>query len=247
MGYRKAANPIISLIHKPRRRERLPRPFTREEQVLAWKYLMERGNERLRFAAAVAEESGLRIGEIARLRLQDIDLTGRRFFVRLPNKGMVERYALFSEKTIRFYKEWMAVRDPRCTHDQILHSKRLHICNPHELIREFGAVMCKVYDREKRHDEGFEKWSGHRWRHTMASNLVKNGADAAVVMTAGGWKTFEAMAGYAAPDEERGRRGYEDAMEKSREQLRAKSRKRSLSLSDLLDRKRHIEQSGLSQ
>jgi hypothetical protein len=52
---------------------------------------------------------------------------------------MRERYAFFSEKTVRYWKEWMAVRDPQCTHDHILHSKRLRLCNPHELSREFAA------------------------------------------------------------------------------------------------------------
>jgi integrase/recombinase XerC len=237
-GYRKYANPVVGLIHNPRKPKRRPRPLKQEESAMAEKILNERGNARLRFAAAVGEESGLRINEICRLRLEDIDLVSQRFFVRLPNKGMEERYAYFSDKTIRDYKEWMAERDPLCEHNLILHSKRLHPCNPHQLSREFSGVLCKEYAGKKRNDDGFEKWSTHRLRHTMASNLVKAGADAATVMASGGWKSFEAMCGYAEADEELGRQGYQKAMKKSREQLRAAPRRKPLTLAELLERQR---------
>jgi integrase/recombinase XerC len=109
---RKGGNPVIGMIHHASKKKRLPRPYSRQELTTVWTLLNERGNARLRFAAAVAEESGLRISEICRPRLEDFDLAGQRIFVRLPNKTMTERWAFFSSKTVHFFHEWMAERDP---------------------------------------------------------------------------------------------------------------------------------------
>jgi len=62
----------------------------------------------------------------------------------------------------------------------------------------------------------------------MASNLVSAGADAATVMAAGGWKTYEAMCGYARVDSEVARRGYEDAMKRIKEAKYQAPRKKAL-------------------
>jgi integrase/recombinase XerC len=103
--FRKGGNPVVGMIHHAPRKKRLPRAYTRRELNTIWELLNQRGNARLRFAAAVAEESGLRINEICRLQLEDIDFAGQRLFVRLPNKTMSDRWAFFSSKTLRFFQE----------------------------------------------------------------------------------------------------------------------------------------------
>jgi integrase/recombinase XerC len=121
-GHREAANPVITSIHLQRKKHRLPRPLEAQELDSVWQLLGERGNARLRFAAAAAEEAGLRIGEICSLRVADVDPIRQRLFVRLPNKGNRERWAFFSERTKRYYIEWMAERNPTCSHDYVLHN-----------------------------------------------------------------------------------------------------------------------------
>jgi integrase len=106
-GRRNAANPVVGLIHNAPTKRRQPRPLKSEELALMWQILCERGNALTRFAAAAGEESGLRIGEICNLRVSDVDPFQQRFFVRLPNKRNCERWAYFSEKTKRYYVEWM--------------------------------------------------------------------------------------------------------------------------------------------
>jgi integrase/recombinase XerC len=237
-GYRKYGNPVVPLIHRPRNQRRMPRPLEVKQLEFMWRLLHERGNARLRLAAAIAEEAGLRLGEICRLRLQDIDLTRQRLFIRLPNKGKQERYAFFSEKTKLYYDEWMAERDLRSKHDRILHNVRLDPCTVQSLGKEFSRVLCKTYLGKPRNEEGWEKWSTHALRHTMASNLVSAGADAATVMAAGGWKTYEAVCGYAHVDGEVARRGYEEAMKRVHQQKQQAPRKKALSLTDFLELKR---------
>jgi integrase/recombinase XerC len=240
-GYRKAGNPVVPLIHCIPQEWHMPRPLEDEQLDFTWDLLNKRGNARLRLAAAIAEEAGLRIGEICRLRLQDVDLTRQRLFVRLPNKGKRERYAFFSEKTKRYYAEWMKERKPRENNeDHLLHNTRGQRCTVHSLGQEFSRVLCKTFHGKARNEEGWDKWSTHRLRHTMASHLVSAGANAATVMEAGGWKTYEAMCGYARVDSEVARRGYEEAMKRVQEKKHEAPRKKPLSLSEFLERKRKV-------
>jgi len=237
-GRREEANPVIGLIHSERKRQRLPRPFEADELDLIWQFLRERGNARLRFAAASAEEAGLRIGEICRLRIEDVDLTQQRFFIRLPNKTQCERWAFFGEKTKRYFAEWMAERDGNCGHEFLLHNIRSHPLKTHTLATEFRRVMCKNHLGRSVNETGFDTWSTHRFRHTMASSLVSAGADVSTVMASGGWKSYAAMAVYARVDPAVARRGYDQAMLRSRQLGQLGSAKRLLTPSDLLARQR---------
>jgi integrase len=127
-GHRKGGNPVVPLIHRTRVPKRKPRPLADNDLEFTWELLNERGNARLRLASAIAEESGLRIGEICRIRLQDVDTVRRQLFVRLPNKGNEERWACFSDKTLLYYDEWMNERNPGCGHDHLLHNMRGNPC-----------------------------------------------------------------------------------------------------------------------
>jgi integrase/recombinase XerC len=236
-GRREAGNPVIGLIHGQRKRHRLPRPLEATELDFTWQLLRERGTTRLRFATAVAEEAGLRIGEICRLRISDVDPIQQRLFVRLPNKTNCERWALFSGKTKRYHTEWMAERNPNCGHDYLLHNTLGSPLKVGSLATEFRRTLCKTHLGKTRNETGFDKWSTHRLRHTMASTLVSNGADVATVMAAGGWKSYEAMAGYARVDADVARRGFDQAMRHAQNQKQSATRKKLLTPADLLERR----------
>ncbi len=137
-GRRKATNPVVGLIHSAPAKHWLPRPLEADEVSLMWSILAERGNARTRFAAAVGEESGLRIGEICNLRLSDVDVRQQRFLIRLPNKTNRERWAHFADKTKRFHIEWMAERDQTCGHDFVLHNILGDPSCPGSLSNEFN-------------------------------------------------------------------------------------------------------------
>jgi integrase/recombinase XerC len=235
MEYRKFANPVVSLIHRKPQPKRLPRPLEVGEMSDSWEMLISRGNARLRLAAAIGEESGPRISEICRIRLQDVDETGQRIFIQLPNKTMTERWVFFGEKTKKYLKEWLPERDPDCGHDRLLHNTLGNVSNAQSLGQEFNRVLCKTNRGKKVNDTGFEQWSTHRLRHTMATNLVSGGANASTVMTALGHSTFEAMCGYARVDTAVSRRGYDEAMKRSKEERKSAPRKKTLSPSEFLE------------
>jgi integrase/recombinase XerC len=236
-GHRKSGNPVIGFIHTAPRKHHIPRPLEANELDLMWQLLDGRGNTCLRLAAAIAEESGLRIGEICRLRLTDVDVIRQRLFVALPNKTSCERWAFFGEKTKRFFIVWMAERSTRCAHNYLLHNTFGGPLTSNTLIHQFNRILCKTYEGKIVNEVGFDKWSTHRLRHTMASNLVSAGADAATVMAAGGWKSYETMAGYARVDQDVARRGYDEAMRRALETKHHAPSRRSLTFSELLQRK----------
>jgi integrase/recombinase XerC len=186
IGHRKGGNPVIPLIHATRPAASAPRPFESEELDVIWRLLEERGNAKLRLAAAIAEEAGLRISEICRLKLGNIDVVRRRIHVGLPNKGKKERWPYFSSKTVKYYAEWMAERDPNCGHDSLFYNLQKKPSQAPSLRTEFKKVMLKTFRGKQINEEGFDRWWTHRFRHTMASNLATAGADVNVIMTQGG-------------------------------------------------------------
>jgi integrase/recombinase XerC len=243
-GRRTAGNPINSFLHRPKKPHRLPRPLSTDEQRFAWELLQERGDARLRLAFAIGQESGMRIGEICRIRLSDVDASARRIFVRLPNKKNRERYALFGVKTAKYLTEWLAERDASCGHDQLLYnySHLRTTFNTDSLGGAFSRVLCKTYKGKILHDRGFEKWSTHRLRHTMSTNLVAGGADAAVVMAAGGWLDPDTMAGYTKINDAQVERGYQEAMHRVEQEQHKAPKTRILTPQELLELRRGAPQ-----
>jgi integrase len=185
-----------------------------------WQLLYERGTNKECLMISLGEETGLRGGEVANIRVQDIDLVKQTVFVRLPNKAMVERTALFGEKTKKYLEAWMAERNPNCGHDYLLHNSRGNPMKQSTFILVLRRVLC-IWEREgkiKANETGLASFSFHRLRHTMASRMVRGGADCAAIMSQGGWATSEAMMGYAQPDPDRARRSYNAAMDEARSQ-----------------------------
>ena len=236
-GRRKAPNPVVSLIHKAPVKHREPRPLEPDQLQLMWKFLNERGDARARFAVAVGQEAGLRIGEIANLRISDVDAIRQRVFVRLPNKTNKERWAYFSEETKRYFVEWMAERNPDCGHDHVLQNEHSDPMTEETLRDLLKRTLCKVHNNKIRNATGFDSWSTHRLRHTMASNLASGGADASTVMAMGGWDSHQAMANYTRVDAGAARRGYDEAMRRAKEQKQTAPRRRVLTPEELLKRK----------
>jgi integrase/recombinase XerC len=236
VGYREAGNPVIGPMHHSKQSRRHPRPYSDEEMDRTWHLLNTRGHARLRFAAAMGEETGLRISEVCNLRLEDIDIAANQCFVRTPNKSNRGRTAFFSEKTKFFYEEWMKHRRQDVEHDYVLHGEQGKPSYSRGLRREFNLVLCMTYHGEPANDTGFDRWSFHRLRHTMASRFASVGADAATVMATGGWTTFKAMEGYAQLAGETTRNEYQAAMCRMEEEKLFEPSTRTLSPEELLTR-----------
>jgi len=217
-GHHVGANPVIPKFHGQKRPVHLPRPYSEEEMSLIWKLAKTRGSSMIRAIVAVGEETGLRNGEICRLRLCDIDLTTMTLFVRLPNKGDEERFAFFHEKTAKYLAERLAERSSELGHDVVFHNTLGAPLNPGTLHHACQRTFCNMNGEDFENAGELDRWSTHRLRHTMASNLASAGATLAVIMGAGGWKSYSSMTLYAKVNLVAARRGYNEAMEKVREQ-----------------------------
>lgn len=232
-GRRKTANPVTRL-HRPPKVKRKARPLQKDELEMLWRLLCERGDPRVRLAAALGLEGGLRISEICRLRISDVDLERQQLQVRLPNKGMRERPAFFANKTLQYWNEWMSERNPNCGHDHVLYNDIGTPYSRGSLANAFKRVLLKTFKGEQIHDTGLDDWSTHRLRHTMASSLAAAGADLATLMAAGGWLDPDSMAGYVEVPDELARRGYDEAMRKHNEQKELVPQTRTVSAEELL-------------
>ena len=166
----------------------------------------------LRLAAAIGEEAGLRASEVCDLRLEDVFLREQKLFVRLPNKGMIERSAHFGDKTRHYYIRWMAERRTDCDHDGLLHNRHGGRLKYKALRGEYLRTLSKLLRGQRGAETGFDRWLTHRLRHTFATNLAKGGADAMTIRGLGGWKSFQVMEGYVETNNESVGRGYHAAM-----------------------------------
>jgi site-specific recombinase XerD len=168
------------------------------------------------------------------LRVQDIDVVAQRCFLRGPNQTTRDRYGFFGNKTKQCFEAWINERDPGCGHDALLHNTLQKPFSAGMLIEEMNRTLCKTHRGRLVNETGFERWNIHRLRHTMASNLVSGGADMKTVMANGGWKSYDAACGYAAPDLHVARRGYHDAMRRVQAKKRAPRTTRTLTPTELL-------------
>ena len=235
-GTRRAANPVVSSIHRIRQTHREPRPYSEKMLTFIWSLLDRRGNSRLRAAAAIAEESGMRRGEMANMRVSDMDFDKQEIFVRLPNKGNRERTARFGEKTKALVKTWLKDHNPSCGHDHMFHNSQGNRYSGQTMHLEFVKVLCKSRTEVHFHEEGINTGSIHRMRHTMASRLAKGGADYATIMGAGSWTTYTAVVGCAKVDPEDSRRGFDEAMARFQASEKLPPENVSLSLQQYLAR-----------
>jgi site-specific recombinase XerD len=115
----------------------------------------------------LAYGAGLRIGEIANLRVEDIDSKTMRIFVR-EGKGNKERYTILPEETLKMLRiYWSKYRQNR---------RRGRI-----FLSETGAaitvgVMREHFRQYRRKAKLSEKVTMHTLRHCFATNLIENGA-----------------------------------------------------------------------
>lgn len=212
-GRRKKPNPIVPNFHRQTSRKRLARPYPDEELAFIWHLLEERGDTQAKLMVAAGEETGIRIGELSRLRVEDVDLLGQQLFIRLPNKTDTERWTPFHEKTKLYLTQWLAERDPSCGHNFLLYNMLKRPPAIAQIQSKLRAIRCKR-SRNETHEHGLDSFSFHRLRHTMASRLANAGADAATIMAVGGWKSFAPMQGYIDLHGSTVRRGYDEAMVK---------------------------------
>lgn len=218
-GHYEGESPVIPTVHGKRNKARSGRPYSDVEMSEMRRLLEERGNERLRAFFEIASESGMRRSEICRLRVEDVAISTQALKVRLPNKTMRERQAFFSDRASARIREWLAVRKLDCDHTFLFHNRFGDPLIWGTINEEFKRVLCKSIRGRVLNDMGLESFSIHRLRHTLASNLSNNGADANTTMTCLGWVCPSSVDGYTKLDEHTKIHGFIAAMHQVEQQL----------------------------
>ena len=211
-----AGNPVVSRIHTQKRTMPAPRPLADRDLALMWSLLEKKGDPRLLFAASIAEESGLRIGEICNLRVSDVNLECQEVFVRLPNKSMKERYSLFGAQTAAYCRQLLGDRPQNLSHDHLLWNNVNAPMRIESLRRFLCLALCKSYKGKVLQETGFERWSTHRLRHNMATSMRRGGADMAALLSIGGWQSMDAAGSYIDLNGDDSKSEYAAAMDRAR-------------------------------
>ena len=115
----------------------------------------------------LAYGSGLRIGEIVNLRVEDIDSKTMRVFVR-EGKGNKERYTILSKTSLEMLRTyWSKYRKP-------VKSDKIFLSENGKAITEY--VIRTHFRKYRRKAKLNEKVTMHTLRHCFATNLIENGA-----------------------------------------------------------------------
>ena len=115
----------------------------------------------------LAYGSGLRIGEIVNLRVEDIDSKKMRIFVR-EGKGNKERYTMLSKKSLEMLRiYWSRYRQNK-------RRGRIFLSESGEAITV--GVIREHFRQYRRKAKLSEKVTMHTLRHCYATNLIENGA-----------------------------------------------------------------------
>lgn len=145
--------------------KRLPKILTREEIGHLFEICT---NVKHKSMFMLAYGSGLRVGEIAALRVQDIDSGAMRVFVR-NGKGGKDRYTLLSNECLCVLREYWSIHKPKHPQGWLFLGmwRKKHI-----LSDSIATAFTSWIERAE-----LKQVSIHSLRHAFATHLLEDGVD----------------------------------------------------------------------
>ena len=184
--YTDQINPVIPGRHSQGESSANVQPYTDADLRLIWSVVENSDNVGLKLAFSIGRECGLRVGEVANIRLSDIDQDKQTIHVRLPTKNMRARDVRYHNDVAKYLELWLKLRNPNCEHDHLLHGKRLGKYTNSSLDTAFHKLFSN-------HPSSAPAFRFHRLRHTWATRLMNNGMELAVLKELGGWVSWSSM------------------------------------------------------
>ena len=139
--------------------------------------------------------TGCRVSEVVGVNIKDVDFANRA--IKVCGKGEKERYVYFTQITEMYLKEYLATRNDDL--DALFvskYKKRLTKSGQEALLRNIGK-RC-----------GIRKVFPHRFRHTFATNMIRNGMPIQEVSMLLGHSKIDTTKIYAHTDQERVKLSY---------------------------------------
>lgn len=168
---RVAINPM-DRIKRPRFEKKLPHYFSEAEmlQLLELPDAESKFGRRNRAILELLYSSGLRISELADLRMSDLDL--QRGLARVIGKGSKTRLVPVGRAAIRALQDYLPVRAELRTDAS---SERVFLTRSGKDFDQ--RQLTGILDRYFRQIAQQKGYSPHTLRHSFATHMLKNGAD----------------------------------------------------------------------
>jgi len=162
-------------IKEPKKETRLPRAVLTEDEVrkiLDQPNLSTMTGIRDRTVLEVFYSSGIRLAELLNLTVYDCDLQGG--MLRVKGKFSKDRVVPLGKHAIRFLKEYITRVRPRHTKN----NKAVRNLFVNQTGQPLASQTIQQQIRNYAKEAGIKKHvTPHIFRHTFATELVKNGAD----------------------------------------------------------------------
>ena len=173
--------PVLPRRHFLRQPQRLPRPV-QESDLRLFFAVIEDARDKAMFILML--RCGLRLGELEELRLEDLDLAGRKLSVR-NGKGMKDRTVYLTDTTAHALSAYLSVRGVGPSdHVFLYRNEALKKDLARSRIKDAGKrVGVKVYP--------------HRLRHTTATQLLNAGCPVTSIQKFLGHKKLNTTMVYA--------------------------------------------------
>ena len=153
----------IQTLPRPKREQKLPRILSRQEVA---RILQAVRNPKHRAIVMLTYSAGLRLGEVVRLRVEDIDSDRKLIHVR-QGKRRKDRYTVLSRFAIDALRTYVREYRPRTwLFPGVRPGRHLH-----------DRTVQKIFDQAYKR-AGIEKpVSVHTLRHSFATHLLERGTD----------------------------------------------------------------------
>ena len=151
---------------------------------------------RLRAALMTAYGAGLRVSEVASLRVCDID--SKRMLIRVPQgKGKKDRYAMLSPRLLEVLRTWWRSQYPKG--QRPAHRPEDYLFPGFRKGRHINIDSLQTACREAARAAGIDKRvTVHTLRHSFATHMLENGTDIRLIQVLLGHSRIDTTARYTS-------------------------------------------------
>jgi len=186
-------NPTES-ITEPRKEKPIRETLNAQEikRILDQPNLGNLSGIRDRTVLEVFYSTGIRLSELCNLTIYDADLQGGMLRIN-KGKGCKDRVIPLGKHAIRFLREYVNKVRPRFTRKNRQTRHLFADCYGKPLSKQVVSIMIRTYRNKAKIKKPV---TAHMFRHTFASDLIRNGADITAVQKMMGHAELKTTEGY---------------------------------------------------